>query len=387
VREIGIYVHFPYCLSKCPYCDFASRAEQVIPQERYTRAILRELRERAPEFVGRSAISIYFGGGTPSLWDPECVDAVLREVRASFDVAPAPEITLEANPGTTDEARFAAFRAAGVNRLSIGVQSFAAAQLVSLGRRHSGGDAVRAFHTARTAGFTNVSLDLIHGAEGQTAQAAARDAAAAVALGPEHLSCYALTLTGLAEDVPMAKAVRRGELHLPDDDAQAAMGDSVRAELRRGGYARYEISNYARPGFEAVHNSLYWRGLEYAAAGCGACGFRRLSGNGAVARRWMNDRSPERYLERVEQSGLGESQSEDLGLEDHLRERIFTGLRLAAGLDLAALEDDLRVPVRTRYASHVRKLCEEGLAELDGPTLRLTESGLDLHSEIALRFF
>jgi putative oxygen-independent coproporphyrinogen III oxidase len=387
VREIGIYIHFPYCLSKCPYCDFASRAEQVIPQERYTRAILRELRERAPEFVGRSAISIYFGGGTPSLWDPECVDAVLREVRASFDVAPAPEITLEANPGTTDEARFAAFRAAGVNRLSIGVQSFAAAQLVSLGRRHSGGDAVRAFHTARTAGFTNVSLDLIHGAEGQTAQGAARDAAAAVALGPEHLSCYALTLTGLAEDVPMAKAVRRGELHLPDDDAQAAMGDSVRAELRRGGYSRYEISNYARPGFEALHNSLYWRGLEYAALGCGACGFRRLSGNGPIARRWMNDRSPERYMERVEQSGLGESQNEDLGLEDHLRERIFTGLRLAAGLDLAALEDDLRVPVRTRYAAQVRKLCEEGLAELDGPTLRLTESGLDLHSEIALRFF
>ncbi|HEX9574755.1 MAG TPA: radical SAM protein, partial [Myxococcales bacterium] len=199
MRDIGVYIHFPYCLSKCPYCDFASRAEKVIPQERYTRAVLRELRERAPEFAGRRAVSIYFGGGTPSLWDPEGVDAVLLEVRTRFDVAPSAEITLEANPGTTDEVRFAAFRAAGVNRLSIGVQSFAAPQLVALGRQHSGGDAVRAYRTARAAGFENVSLDLIHGAEGQSTHGAGRDAAAAVALGPEHVSCYALTLTGLAE--------------------------------------------------------------------------------------------------------------------------------------------------------------------------------------------
>ena len=387
MSDIGVYIHFPYCLSKCPYCDFASRAEKVIPQERYTRAILRELRERAPEFAGRRAVSIYFGGGTPSLWDPEGVDGVLREVRTRFDVAPSAEVTLEANPGTTDEVRFSAFRAAGVNRLSIGVQSFAAPQLVALGRQHSGGDAVRAYRTARAAGFENVSLDLIHGAEGQTDEGAGRDAAAAVALGPEHVSCYALTLTGLAEEVPMAKAVRRGELRLPDDEAQAAMGDAVRGELRRAGYARYEISNYARPGYEAVHNSLYWRGLEYAAAGCGACGFRRLSEGPAVARRWMNDRSPERYLERVEASGLGEAQAEELGAEDHLRERLFTGLRLAAGLDLGALEDDLGLPVRSRFGPQIDRLRREGLAELDGPTLRLTEAGLDLHSEVALRFF
>ena len=387
MRDFGVYIHFPYCLSKCPYCDFASRAEKVIPQERYTDAVLRELRERAPEFAGRRAVSIYFGGGTPSLWDPSGVDAVLREVRSRFDVVPTAEITLEANPGTTDEGRFAAFRAAGVNRLSIGVQSFAGAQLVALGRQHSSDDAVRAYRTARAAGFENVSLDLIHGGEGQTEEGAARDAAAAVALGPEHVSCYALTLTGLAEEVPMAKAVRRGELKLPDDEAQAAMGDAVRVELRRAGYARYEISNYARPGYEAVHNSLYWRGLEYAAAGCGACGFRRLSGGPVVARRWMNDRSPERYLERVEEAGLGEAQSEELGAEEHLRERLFTGLRLAAGLDLAALEDDLRLPVRSRFASQIDRLRREGLAELDDSTLRLTEAGLDLHSEVALRFF
>jgi putative oxygen-independent coproporphyrinogen III oxidase len=388
-RELGIYVHFPYCLSKCPYCDFASRAEQVIPQERYTRAVLAELRNRAADFAQphRRAASIYFGGGTPSLWDPSGVASVIAECRVLFDVAPDAEVTLEANPGTTDEARFAAFRAAGVNRLSIGVQSFAEAQLVSLGRKHSGGDAVRAFRTARNVGFANVSLDLIHGAEAQSPSGAAHDAAAAVALGPEHVSCYALTLTGLAEDVPMAKAARRGEIALPGDDEQEAMGEAVRAELARGGYLRYEISNYARPGFESVHNSLYWRGVEYVAAGCGACGFLRRRSGEFVARRYMNDRSPERYLERVEATGTGEASNEELLPEEHLKERLFTGLRLASGLDLAALEDDLRLPVRSRFAAQIERLRREELAESDGRILRLTARGLDLHSEAALRFF
>ncbi|MFL5377505.1 MAG: radical SAM family heme chaperone HemW, partial [Myxococcales bacterium] len=248
--HLGIYIHFPYCLSKCPYCDFASRAEAVIPQERYTEAVLRELRARAAQFAepSREVVSIYFGGGTPSLWDPSQVGRVLAACRDLFDVREGAEITLEANPGTTDEGRFTAFRKLGVNRLSIGVQSFADSQLLVLGRKHSASEAERAFRTARAAGFDNVSLDLIHGGSGHTVEAAARDAASAVALGPEHISAYALTLTGLAEDVPMAKAVRRGEVVLPSDDEQAAMGEAVRSELARGGYARYEISNFARPG-------------------------------------------------------------------------------------------------------------------------------------------
>jgi putative oxygen-independent coproporphyrinogen III oxidase len=380
----GVYIHFPYCLSKCPYCDFASRAEKVIPQERYTEAVLRELRVRAAEFPDREAISVYFGGGTPSLWDPPLFARVLAEVRALWKVAPDAEITLEANPGTTDEERFAAFREAGANRLSIGVQSFAPQQLVSLGRKHSPEDAVRALRTARRAGFRNVSLDLIHGAEAQTPALAARDAASAVALEPEHISCYALTLVGLAEDVPMAKAVRRGELTLPDEEASAEMGEAVRAELSRGGYARYEISNYARPGYQAVHNSLYWRGGEYAAAGCGACGFRRTARGG---RRWANDRSPERYMERVEETGTGEASFENVGAEEHLRERLFTGLRLAEGIDLDALSRDLDIPVRQRFAKQIESIQRDGLGALDGAVLRLNQRGFDLHSEASLRFF
>ena len=382
--QFGVYIHFPYCLSKCPYCDFASRAEAVIPQQRYTDSVVRELRVRAAQFPDRKAISIYFGGGTPSLWDPTQFGRVLREIRSLWSVEPEAEVTLEANPGTTDEERFAAFRELGVNRLSIGVQSFAPAQLVALGRRHSGSDAVRAFETARVAGFRNVSLDLIHGAERQTPQLAARDAAAAVALGPEHISCYALTLHGLAEEVPMAKALRRGELTLPDDEVVSEMGDAVRGELGKGGYARYEISNYARSGRESVHNSLYWRGGEYAAAGCGACGFLRQGGGGL---RYANDRSPERYMERVERSGTGEASSERISPEDHLRERMFTGLRLAEGIDLAALERDLDLAVRERHAAAIGRIVEDGLGSLDGAILRLNDRGLDLHTEVSLRFF
>jgi putative oxygen-independent coproporphyrinogen III oxidase len=382
--QFGVYIHFPYCLSKCPYCDFASRAEAVIPQERYTDSVVRELRVRAAQFPGRKAISIYFGGGTPSLWDPAQLGRVLQEIRSLWSVEPDAEVTLEANPGTTDEERFAAFRELGVNRLSIGVQSFAPAQLVALGRKHSGSDAVRAFETARAAGFRNVSLDLIHGAERQTPQLAARDAAAAVALGPEHISCYALTLHGLAEEVPMAKAVRRGELTLPDDEVVSEMGDAIGAELGKGGYARYEISNYARSRRESVHNSLYWRGGEYAAAGCGACGFLRQGGGGF---RYANDRSPERYMERVERSGTGEASSERISPEDHLRERMFTGLRLAEGIDLAALERDLDLPVRERHSAAIGRIVEEGLGSLDGAILRLNDRGLDLHTEVSLRFF
>ena len=376
----GVYIHFPYCLSKCPYCDFASRAEKVIPQERYTEAVLRELETRAREFGGREPISIYFGGGTPSLWDPPLFARVLAQVRSLWRVRDAAEITIEANPGTTDEERFAAFREAGANRISIGVQSFAPAQLVSLGRKHTPHDAVHAYQTARKAGFTNVSLDLIHGAERQTPELAARDAAAAVALGPEHISCYALTLTGLAEEVPMAKAWQRGEIALPDDEAAADMGEAVRAELVKGGYARYEISNYAHAGFESVHNTLYWRGGEYAAAGCGACGFRK-------GRRYANDRSPERYMERVEQAGHGEASSEELTPDQHLRERLFTGLRLAEGLDLDDLARELDIPVRDRFAGEIARIVRDGVGELDGSVLRLNDRGLDLHSEVSLRFF
>ena len=267
---LGVYLHFPYCLQICPYCDFAVRKQRVIPQARFTDAIVAELRRRAPDVAeGRRVVSIYLGGGTPSLWEPAELARALAEVRALFDVAPSAEVTLEANPEVADPARLRAFRDAGVNRISLGVQSFDAGQLRALGREHTPAQAEEALLDARAAGIAAVSVDLIHGGEGGSEAQAASDAARAAALGADHVSCYALTLTALAVDVPMARAVRKGRLKLPGDDEQAAMGESIRAALVAAGLHRYEISNFARPGSESVHNGLYWSGAEYVAAGPG----------------------------------------------------------------------------------------------------------------------
>ena len=388
MRPLGIYVHFPYCPSICPYCDFAVAVSAHIPHERYANAVIAELAARAEAFAGRRAVSLYFGGGTPSLWAPAEVARVVAAARSLYALPPDAEVTLEANPGAADAARLAAYRAAGVNRVSLGVQSFSDASLRALGREHTGAEASAAFAAARDAGFDNVTLDLMHGDATQTAAGAQADAARAVALGPEHISNYALTLTALAVDVPMARDVRRGRLSLPDDEAQASMGGALRETLAAGGYRRYEVSNYARPGREAVHNALYWTGAEYVAAGVGAAGFWR-DPSGPAARRWTNERTPLRYLAAVERGerGLAEAMTEDLAPDDLLRERLFTGLRLVAGLDLAALEDDLGVSVRERFVAALDGLVRDALATYDGRRLALTERGLDFHAEASLRFF
>jgi oxygen-independent coproporphyrinogen-3 oxidase len=326
------------------------------------------------------------------------VARVVACVRDRFGLERDAEVTLEANPGASDAHRFEGYLAAGVNRLSIGAQSFDDGTLALLGRSHQAEDVRAAVAAARSAGFTHLTLDLIHGVPGQTPVQAARDAEAAVLLGAEHVSDYSLTLWALAEEVPMAKAVARGEVTLPDDDAVAELGLAAAAALAQGGLRRYEISNWALPGREARHNGLYWQGAEIAAAGAGACGLELLSrpalqpgspqpGARPFARRWQNDRSPEGYLARVERLGHGEQGSEQLTGEEHLRERLFTGLRLVRGLDLAELEAQLGLPVRDRFSAALDALAAEGLALREGSRLRLTERGLDLHSEVAVRFF
>ena len=386
---LGVYLHFPYCLQICPYCDFAVRKQRVIPQARFTDAIVAELRRRAPDFAeGRRVVSIYLGGGTPSLWEPAELARALAEVRALFDVAPSAEVTLEANPEVADGARLRAFRDAGVNRISLGVQSFDAGQLRALGREHTPAQAEEALLDARAAGIAAVSVDLIHGGEGGSEAQAASDAARAAALGADHVSCYALTLTALAVDVPMARAVRKGRLKLPGDDEQAAMGESIRAALVAAGLHRYEISNFARPGSESVHNGLYWSGAEYVAAGPGACGFRLDRTAQLRGTRFANERSAPRWIEGVlSAAGLAEAQREELPARDLVRERIFTGLRRVRGVDLAEIEAWSGEPVRAPFAEVIDRLVREGLAEVEGPLLRLTDRGLDLHSEVALRFF
>ncbi len=388
VRPFGIYVHFPYCSHICPYCDFAVAVAARIPHERYAAAVVKELAARAALYAGREAVSLYFGGGTPSLWEPACVAHVIAAGRAHFGLGRAAEITLEANPESCDAARLRAYREVGVNRLSLGVQSFASPSLVALGRRHSGADAARAVSEARAAGFDNLSIDLIHGDTTQTVGDARADAARAVALSPEHISCYALTLTELAVPVPMARAWERGDLKFPDEETQAQMGAAVREELARGGIVRYEISNFAKEGRTAVHNALYWEGADVVQAGNGAVGLWRdpITPRG---RRTINERAVGRYLEAIEsgRTELAVATVEELDAEALLRERFLTGLRRVAGIDLALLEEELGLPARARHEKTIGSLVERGLASWNGQRLALTERGLDLHSEIALQFF
>ena len=387
--RFGVYVHFPYCLSKCPYCDFASIVAKAVPQERYAAAILRELAmrlEAEPGLRGRTVDSIFFGGGTPSLWDPRHVGEVLGALGRAFAVSASAEITLEANPGASDVARFAGFRAAGVNRLSIGVQSFDAGTLAALGRAHDAEQAVAAFGAARRAGFDSVSMDFIYGVQGQVRAQAIADAERAVSLEPDHLSAYALTLDreALAEDVPLAKQLARGEVRLPPDEEVVAMSDAVRDVYARAGLARYEISNYARPGHPSRHNCLYWTGGEYLALGTGATGYLAPADVRKSGRRWSNLRSAEKYLAQVEAGAMPEASREEVGTNERFEERLAMGLRLTAGVRLRALCEQFDVPFEPR-AKEAGFLAANGMASFDGERLALTPAGLNVHSAIAAR--
>jgi oxygen-independent coproporphyrinogen-3 oxidase len=381
-EDFGIYVHFPWCLSKCPYCDFASRAAPVIPHQRYADAVLRELALRADQFPSRPTTSVFFGGGTPSLWTAPEVERVLRALDARYPFSADCEITLEANPGAADETRFSSYRAAGINRLSIGAQSFQPDVLTSLGRRHTPDEVSRAVQAGRAAGFDNISIDLIYGAPGHTVERVRDDARRAVALGTQHLSAYALTLVHLAEEVPMARDWAKGLVTVPDDDAQADMGSALREVLTEAGFRRYEISNYARPGREARHNLLYWRGGGYLALGVGASGFARApDGQGGV--RYSNKRAPDFYFADIESGSLSEKEHEEIVADDVLLERLFTGLRLAEGLDLEDLDALCSANVRQRHGARLARYASDGFVTWDGRRVALTDRGLDLHTTIA----
>jgi oxygen-independent coproporphyrinogen-3 oxidase len=363
--RFAAYVHFPFCLSKCPYCDFASIASKEPPSERYTQALLVELGLRAAGLKRPALDSVYFGGGTPSLWDARFVGQVLDALARAFGIAEGAEVTLEANPGAADAARFAGYRSAGVNRISIGVQSFEPSTLLSLGRAHDGAMAEAAFRSARQAGFDNVSLDFIYGVQGQTLEQVKRDAARAGALEPDHLSAYALTLDreALAEDVPLAKQLARGEVRLPEDDVVLSMQRAVRDAYLGHGLARYEVSNYAKAGFHSRHNACYWTQGEYLAVGAGATGCV-----GGV--RYQNHRSAERWFEALGRGALPEFSREVLGASELREERVAMGLRLTGGVKL---ED----------SPAVERLLKQGLVERAEGRVRLTERGFDLHSSVA----
>jgi len=384
VARRGLYVHFPYCLRRCPYCDFTIAIARSVPGTRYADAVLAELRLRLaerPAWADRPLDSIYLGGGTPSLWDAREVGRVLEGFAAALALASDAEISLEANPEVADTARLGGYRAAGVNRLSLGVQSFDPVVLKTLGRAHSPAEAEAAFRAARGAGVSNVSIDLIHGVPGQSVAAAVDDARRAVALGPEHVSSYVLTVDRehLGTETVFSRRLRQGRLALPDEAEVVDMVDAVGEVLAAAGLERYEISSHAVPGRHSRHNALYWTGGESLALGAGAVGFHR-EGSGAV--RTTNLRSTPRWFEAVEAGRLPDEEREALGPEALYQERLLLGLRLRTGLDLSRLWAEHGVAPRR---AEVDAMVRDGFLEPLGPRLRLTRRGAHLHQEISAR--
>jgi putative oxygen-independent coproporphyrinogen III oxidase len=327
-EDLALYVHWPFCLAKCPYCDFNSHVRERIDQTRFASALRRELATEAARLGRRRLTSVFFGGGTPSLMDPSTVGALLDDAAGYFAAADDLEITLEANPTSIEAGRLADYRAAGVNRVSIGIQSLDAAALRTLGRQHSADEAVAALRLARRL-FPRVSFDLIYARPGQDQAQWRAELRAALAIAADHLSLYQLTIEPAT---PFEALHRQGKIVLPDQDTAAALYDATEEECARAGLLAYEISNYARPGEESRHNLTYWRYRDYAGIGPGAHGRVTVAG---LLRATRRHRAPEPWAERVEQTGHGLTADLPVAAEERAREALLMGLRLAEGVDLA----------------------------------------------------
>jgi putative oxygen-independent coproporphyrinogen III oxidase len=326
-NTFGVYIHWPFCLSKCPYCDFNSHVRQgSIDEPRYLAAFAAEIAATARRVPGRTVSTVFFGGGTPSLMDPKTVGAILDAIGRHWVIAPDVEITLEANPTSVEAARFRGYGAAGVNRVSLGVQSLDDGILRQLGRLHTAREALDAVAVARAI-FPRFSFDLIYARPGQTVAAWRGELGQALAEAGEHLSLYQLTIE---PDTPFAALHAGGKLKLPDDDLGRDLYDLTLDQCAAAGLPAYEVSNHARPGAECRHNLVYWRYGEYAGIGPGAHG--RLMVDGA-RRATATEKRPEAWLTRVESLGHGVTVDDALSRDEQADEFLLMGLRLAEGID------------------------------------------------------
>jgi putative oxygen-independent coproporphyrinogen III oxidase len=363
----GVYIHWPFCLSKCPYCDFNSHVRHAaIDEARFVRAFTTEIAATAARVPGRTVSTIFFGGGTPSLMQPATVGAVLEAIARHWTVAPNVEVTLEANPTSVEATRFRGYRAAGVNRASLGVQALDNVALTALGRMHSVDEAMAAVAVARSI-FERYSFDLIYARPDQTPADWAAELKRAIAEAGEHLSLYQLTIE---QDTPYFGLHAAGKLVVPDDDTARALYDTTQDVCAGAGLPAYEISNHARPGAECRHNLVYWRAHEYAGIGPGAHGRLDVAGE---RRATATEKRPEAWLTRVEAQGHGVITDEALTLEQMADEFLLMGLRLAEGVDPARYA---KLAGRELNPRRIAILREEGAVETtpDG-RLRVTLAG------------
>ncbi len=366
MRRVSAYVHFPWCLKKCPYCDFNSHATpaDLVPHAAYADAVLRELDRRVGEPLEAELVSIFFGGGTPSLWEPRELGRVLRAVRERFtSVAEDVEITVECNPTSLDRARAAALREQGVGRISIGVQSLDQGRLAYLGRLHDARGALDALEAA-VLEMPRVSADLMFGSPGQRAEDFLPELDRILETGVKHVSAYALTIE---PGTQFGELHRKGKLKIATEDDFAETFDRASARLAEAGFSHYEVSNYARPGEESRHNEHYWQGGEYLGIGAGAFGCLAA---GQGARRYRSEPLPARYLERSGAEGV-DVFAEDLSPADLVREALMLGLRTEDGVDLAALAARTGVDPRLGREQAIGRRTARGELVLDGDRLRV----------------
>lgn len=370
----GIYLHLPFCRSKCHYCGFNSHPAKGHDLDAYLNALRRTLQKMAAHAWSASHTfdTIFIGGGTPTIYAPAQIAALLQECLALFPIEKAAEISMEANPNTITLEKLKVLKECGINRLSIGVQSFADSRLKAIGRTHNGAEALTSLKLAREAGFTNLNLDLIYGLPGQSIAEFRQTLEIAVALNPEHLALYELTVD---DNTRFAELARQGRLHLPDDDALAAMEDLAYGILAEAGYERYEISNFCRPGYACRHNLNYWHNGSYLGLGAGAVSC--LDGL-----RLTNVADPDLFTCLAATDAPVFQEAEALNLEARFRETVIMGLRLIAGISLTELQQRFGLTPQDYYGSRLSRLADLELIEIRDNTLRLTAKGLPIANQI-----
>jgi oxygen-independent coproporphyrinogen-3 oxidase len=380
----SLYVHIPYCVSKCPYCDFNSHVVPDIPESQYVDALLRELDHygNLEDWRGRPVQSIFFGGGTPSTFNPKSIGKLLAWIAATFPVEPDCEITLEANPGTVDSAKFCGYREAGINRISIGVQSFQPKLLKFLGRIHSADEAVKALKAAQQAGFDNFSLDLIYANPQQTLADLEADLDGALEFQPPHLSAYNLTFE---EGTPFHHEYRAGRMKHLDEDQEIAMAKRIEKKLLAADLHRYEISNYAQPGWHSRHNVNYWRGGDYLGLGAGAHSYRRCNSGFSFGQRWSNEKNPGRYMTRIGDSLCAVVEREEIDFARGAADFLFLGLRMTEGVAKETFRAQFgKMP--EEFYPKIKTWIDGGFLEEKQDYLRLTPKGLLMANSIFVEF-
>jgi oxygen-independent coproporphyrinogen-3 oxidase len=376
MKYAGVYIHIPFCRSRCSYCDFATGTYNAALAERYLMSILREITSWGE--VQRRAVvdTIYFGGGTPSLLTPTQLEMTLECVYECFNVSAGAEVTMEMNPGTVTPETLHEFRRLGVNRASFGAQTFDDRELARLGRSHTSGDTRQTFHYLRDAGFENVSFDLIAGLPGQTITGWNQNLDEAFALRPEHISFYLLEVH---QGTPLAEHIARGLQPKPDEELAAAMYELMLDRAGEAGYEHYEISNLCLPGHESRHNTKYWTGEPYYGFGCSAHSYD------GQRRRWSNERDVARYTKLIEAGQSPIVESLNLTEEEAQAEAVFLGLRLMRGISIQNYREVFGTDLR-QHEQDLARFCDARLLEFDGDLIKLTRSGALLSNEVFAAF-